>query len=71
MKDHSLYNTPPTFGFTCSDWSWKWIAAEGGLSAIEKRNEAKAKLLYDTIDDGGYYSAQSRGFTLPHDVYSG
>ncbi len=30
--------------------------AEGGITAIEKRNEAKAKLLYDTIDAGGYYS---------------
>jgi phosphoserine aminotransferase len=29
---------------------------EGGINAIEKRNEAKAKLLYDAIDGGGYYS---------------
>jgi phosphoserine aminotransferase len=35
----------------------EWMEAEGGLSAIEKRNEAKAKLLYDAIDSSnGYYS---------------
>ena len=28
----------------------EWIEAEGGLAGIEKRNEAKAKLLYDAID---------------------
>ena len=28
----------------------------GGINAIEKRNEAKAKLLYDTIDAGEFYS---------------
>jgi len=34
----------------------EWIEAEGGLAEIEKRNAAKAKLLYDTIDgSGGYY----------------
>ena len=34
----------------------EWIAAEGGLAGIQKRNEAKAKLLYDAMDDsGGYY----------------
>jgi phosphoserine aminotransferase len=34
----------------------EWIAAEGGVAAIEKRNEAKARLLYDAIDaSGGYY----------------
>jgi phosphoserine aminotransferase len=34
----------------------EWIEVEGGVAAIEKRNEAKAKLLYDAIDSsGGYY----------------
>jgi len=34
----------------------EWMDAEGGITAIEKRNEAKAKLLYDTIDAGKFYS---------------
>src|SRR5690242_5521153 len=56
MKDHSLYNTPPTFAIYVLGLVMDWIAAEGGLSAIEKRNEAKAKLIYDTIDAGEFYS---------------
>ena len=56
MKDHSLYNTPPTFAIYVLGLVMEWITAQGGISTIEKRNEAKAKLLYDTIDAGGYYS---------------
>jgi phosphoserine aminotransferase len=56
MKDHSLHNTPPTFAIYVLGLVMEWIAAEGGLSALEKRNEAKAKLLYDAIDNSdGYY----------------
>ncbi len=56
MKDHSLYNTPPTFAIYVLGLVMEWIAAEGGLGAIEKRNEAKAKLIYDAIDAGEFYS---------------
>ena len=56
MKDHSLYNTPPTFAIYVLGLVVEWIAAEGGLGAIEKRNEAKAKLVYDAIDAGEFYS---------------
>ena len=34
----------------------EWMDFEGGLNAIEKRNEAKAKMLYDAIDSSGFYS---------------
>ena len=34
----------------------EWIEAQGGVTAVEKRNDAKAKLLYDTIDGTGYYN---------------
>jgi phosphoserine aminotransferase len=56
IKERSLYNTPPTFAIYILGLVMEWMESEGGLSAIEKRNEAKAKLLYDTIDAGGYYS---------------
>jgi phosphoserine aminotransferase len=56
MKDHSLYNTPPTFAIYVLGLVMEWIAAEGGLGVIEKRNEAKAKLIYDAIDAGEFYS---------------
>ena len=56
IKERSLYNTPPTFAIYILGLVMEWMESEGGLSAIEKRNEAKAKLLYDTIDAGGFYT---------------
>jgi len=55
-KEHSLYNTPPTFAVYIAGLVMEWIESEGGAAAMERRNEAKAKLLYDTIDSTGYYS---------------
>jgi phosphoserine aminotransferase len=56
IKEKSLYNTPPTFAVYTLSLVTDWIAAEGGLPGIQKRNEAKAKLLYDTIDNSnGFY----------------
>jgi len=35
----------------------EWIESEGGIPGIEKRNEAKAKRIYDSIESsGGFYS---------------
>ena len=57
IKEHSLYHTPPTFAIYIVGLMLDWIAAEGGAAAIEKKNEAKAALLYDAIDSsGGYYT---------------
>jgi phosphoserine aminotransferase len=57
IKEKSLYHTPPTFAVYIVGLMMDWIDTEGGITGIEKRNEAKAKLLYDTIDSsGGYYS---------------
>ncbi len=57
IKEHSLYHTPPTFAIYIIGLVMDWIEAEGGITAIEKRNGAKAKLLYDAIDSsGGYYT---------------
>ncbi len=56
IKDKSLYHTPPTFAVYVCGLVLEWIEAEGGLSAIQKRNEAKAKLLYDAVDASALYS---------------
>jgi phosphoserine aminotransferase len=57
IKERSLYHTPPTFAVYIVGLMMEWIESEGGITGIERRNEAKAKLLYDTIDSsGGYYS---------------
>ncbi|TSA14323.1 3-phosphoserine/phosphohydroxythreonine transaminase [bacterium] len=46
----SLYNTPPVFGVFVLGRTLKWILKEGGLDAIEARNQKKAKMIYDVID---------------------
>jgi phosphoserine aminotransferase len=54
-KERSLYNTPPTFAVYTVGLVTDWIKEQGGAAGIAKRNEAKAKLLYDAIDADGYY----------------
>jgi len=57
IKEKSLYHTPPTFAIYILSLVTEWLAGEGGLPGIQKRNEAKAKLLYDTIEEsGGFYT---------------
>jgi phosphoserine aminotransferase len=56
IKEKSLYNTPPTFAIYILGLVTEWMESLGGLTGIQKRNEAKAKLLYDTIDNSnGFY----------------
>jgi len=46
----SMFNTPPVFAvYTCL-LSLKWLANNGGIDEIEKKNILKSKLLYDEID---------------------
>jgi phosphoserine aminotransferase len=57
INEHSLFHTPPTFAIYIVGLVLDWIESEGGVTALQKRNEAKAKLLYDAIDSsGGYYT---------------
>ena len=46
----SLYNTPPCYGIYICGKVFKWLKAMGGLEVIKERNEKKAKLLYDFLD---------------------
>ncbi|MBP8975899.1 MAG: 3-phosphoserine/phosphohydroxythreonine transaminase [Bacteroidetes bacterium] len=46
----SLYNTPPVLPVFVVGKTLKWIIQEGGLDAIQARNEKKAKMIYDVID---------------------
>lgn len=54
-ENNSLYNTPNTWGIYIIDLVCKWIESKGGLSGIHQQNEAKAKMLYDTIDSTEFY----------------
>jgi len=56
IKEKSLYHTPPTFAIYVVGLMMEWIEAQGGLAGIQKRNEEKAKLLYEAIDSSnGFY----------------
>ena len=46
----SLFNTPPTYTIYICGKVFKWLKAQGGLEAMKKRNEEKAKILYDFLD---------------------
>ena len=56
----SLYNTPSTFGIYVMGRVFKWLLGEGGLPAIERRNVAKARVLYDYLDGQDFYTAPVR-----------
>ena len=62
-ENNSLYNTPPTFGIYMLGLTMKWIKKQGGVKALQKSNEEKAKLLYDAIDnsDGFYVGHAKKG----------
>ncbi len=47
----SLYNTPPAYGIYICGKVFKWLKKMGGLSAMKEKNEKKAKLLYDFLDE--------------------
>ena len=56
IKEKSLYHTPPTFAVYVLGLVLEWMESLGGISGIQKRNDAKAKLLYDAIESsGGFY----------------
>lgn len=50
IKANSVLNTPPVFAIYVSLLTLRWIKKEGGLDEMEKRNNRKANLLYQTID---------------------
>jgi phosphoserine aminotransferase len=59
-KAGSCFNTPPTFGIYMMGEVFKWILAQGGLAAIEKLNKAKAKTLYDFLDESKMFRGTAR-----------
>lgn len=70
----SMYNTPPTYAIYVAGLVFQWLKKLGGLAAMEKINIEKAELLYDCIDQSGFYrnpvnkedrSRMNVPFTLP------
>ena len=49
------FNTPPAFPIYMVEKVMRWLQDLGGLEAIAERNDRKAKLLYDRIDQTDFY----------------
>jgi phosphoserine aminotransferase len=53
----SMVNTPPTFSIYILLEDFRWLEAQGGLAAMEKRNATKAGMIYHAIDQSnGFYT---------------
>ncbi len=50
IKEQSLYHTVPTYPVYVALLMLRWIKKQGGLSAMAKNAEFRAKLMYDEID---------------------
>jgi len=63
VENDSLYNTPSTFTIYMIGLVMRWLREDvGGLEKMADINRAKAKLIYDVIDNsGGFY----RGHAVP------
>lgn len=55
VDKESMFNTPPTFAWYLAGEVFKWLKSIGGVAEMQKRNEAKAKVLYDYIDQSEFY----------------
>ena len=54
--NHSLYNTPPTFGIYMAKLMFEWVKNQGGVKKVQENNAYKASLLYDFIDNSRLFS---------------
>jgi phosphoserine aminotransferase len=55
-ESDSMFNTPPTYSIYIAGLVFKYMKQQGGLKAIEEHNKAKAKVLYDYLDESRFYS---------------
>jgi phosphoserine aminotransferase len=56
----SLYNTPPCYGIYICGKVFKWLKKMGGLEVMKQRNEEKAKILYDFLDQSKLFKGTVR-----------
>lgn len=57
----SRYNTPPVFPVHVMGLVFKWILDQGGLEAMGRHNQDKAKLIYDVLDSSSFFTPHARG----------
>ena len=59
-ENESMPNTPNTFGIYLVGLVMAWLKDQGGVTAMQVRNEEKAALLYDAIDaSDGFYAGHA------------
>ncbi|MFD0932195.1 3-phosphoserine/phosphohydroxythreonine transaminase [Psychroflexus salinarum] len=63
IKRESMFNTPPVFSVYVSMLTMEWLARNGGVSAIEKKNQKKSESIYSEIDRNPLF----KGFTEKED----
>ena len=56
----SLYNTPPAYGIYICGKVFQWLKKQGGLAAMKERNEEKAKISYDFLDESKMFRGTVR-----------
>ena len=56
----SLYNTPPCYGIYICGKVFKWLKKMGGLEVMKKKNEEKAAILYDFLDQSKLFKGTVR-----------
>ncbi len=54
-EHESMFNTPPTYSIYIAGLTFQWLKRGGGLTAMEKHNIAKVRLIYDLVDGGDFY----------------
>ena len=56
----SMFNTPNCYGIYICGLVFKWLKKNGGLTAAKERNEKKAKVLYDFLDESELFKGTVR-----------
>ena len=59
-ENGSMYNTPPTYGIYICGKEFQWLKQTGGLEAMAKRNQEKAGILYDFLDNSKLFRGTVR-----------
>ena len=54
-ENDSMSNTPATYGIYVAGLVFQWLKKQGGMTAMEQINRAKAALLYDYLDQTEFY----------------
>lgn len=73
--NNSLFQTPPTFGIYICGLVFEWFKKQGGIESIQKVNQMKSELIYQTIDEsnGFYFSPVEKNWrsrvTIPFRIH--